>query len=320
MKKYLFMALAAFAFVSCSNEFDANEGAATNVKGKRIEYNVYAGAASRGTIIGTLDSLKVNGNGYFVWANYYNGTTDTTVKVSESIVWDKTESKWGTSGFFWPAEDISFYFYAPQNAFDAAANVFGNQAKKKAEYLYMQPAAAGNQIDILYGAPQVNKNSATGTVNVALTHVMSHITFKVKSGPNNATGVQVSSIAFKGLLPVSGTMDFKATDADYFWKTDTVMQDTVYRPGTIATPILDKSDFTNVIQPGQDLFIIPSKATNITVEVNFQAENRNWTKSVDIPGQEFAIGQSYEIRLTLDADRIQYSIATVEPWAAATQL
>ncbi|MBR6286304.1 MAG: fimbrillin family protein [Bacteroidaceae bacterium] len=315
MKKYLFMALAAFAFVSCSNEFDANEGAATTAKGKRIEYNVYAGAASRGTIIGNIDSLQVHGDGYYVWANYYNGTTDTTTKVTEEIVWNKTESKWGTSGFFWPAEDISFYFFAPQNALS-----LNNSALKKAEYLYSQPAAAGNQIDILYGTPQVDKNSATGTVNVTLTHVMSHITFKVKSGPNNTTGVQVSSIAFRGLLPTSGTMDFKATAAANFWKNDTVMQDTVYRPGTIATPILDKDNFTNVIQPGQDLFIIPSKATNITVEVNFTAESRNWTKSVDIPGQEFAIGNSYEIRLTLDADRIQYSVATVDPWGTPTTL
>jgi len=318
MKKYLFMALAAFAFVSCSNDFDANEGAATTENGKRIEYDVYAGAASRGSIIADLEALQEGGHGYHVWANIINANVDTTTYLNRDNVY--VSDAWVTGADIWPVQPLAFYFYAPETAL-----TLDNDQHRKAEYRYSQPEAPGNQKDILYGTPVTGKTSGTGAVNVALTHVMSHITFKAKAGPNvPGAGLVISSIALKGQFATAGTMDFKAANSATFWK-DTVMQDTVYRPGTVSSSVSNKVDYTNVLQTGdspQDLFIIPCTVPALTIEVNYTASGRNWTKSFTVNNQEFAIGQSYEIRLTLDVDLITYTISneTFGSWGTATEV
>jgi hypothetical protein len=313
MKKYLFMALAAFAFVSCSNDFDANEGAATAAKGNRIEYNVYTGAASRGTIIADFDAFKDGENGYRVWANIYKkNPNDTLIFVEDNNVWNKTNGSWdigANASKVWPDSALNFYFYAPHTALTLT-----DADKKKAEYIYSQPEGPANQKDILYGAPVLNKKSGMGAVNVQLTHVMSHIAIKAMAGTNvPGGGLVISSIALKGQFATSGTMDFKAAQADNFWK-NTVTQDTVYRPGTVNSSVSSKTVFNNVLQNGQDMFIIPCTVPALTIEVNFTSDGKNWTKEYTVNNQVFAIGQSYEIRLTLDVDLITYTIENIGFW------
>lgn len=304
MKKYLFLALAAFAFASCSNDSEVDVPTAAKT-GKVIKFDVYAGSATRGQII-TTDSLKTVDGGFTVWAK----SCDTLYFPTCDYLFNKSASAWAGPLQIWPdTAKVNFFFVAP-------AGVLGGitPADQLAEtFTYNLPTSVDNLKDILWGLPQKNKTFTSSSLPVTLTHAMSHITFKVKVSADVDSAV-LNSISMSGLFATQGKMNFGAGSSETFW-TDTVCTMREYSPTPMIKQIKNKSDFVDACQPTQDLFIIPCRMEAPKLTVSYKTFGRTFTKELTLPSQVFTIGQSYQIQLIIDVKTVKFDVTEVPAWA-----
>lgn len=261
MKKILFLAMAAVAMVSCSqNEEIENAGQQAEIK-----FGTVVKASTKAAVISDL-----TGTDGFMVSAYNTGATTKDAVLSTAFIDNKLVSHstgaWDIADgpYYWPLNDfVQFFAYAK----DVNATNYVVASSATAPTVdYTVVAAAADQKDFVV-AKLLNQQKATTAVTLPFTHALTQVNFSVKA-KNAALKYVVTNVGISGLYS-KGTYAF----ADGAW-TNTGTADASYTypiSATAADVTVTGADAKKLDTTNGALMLMPQKMsadTKITISYN----------------------------------------------------
>ena len=315
MKKILFLAMAAAAMVSCSqNEEFENAGQKAEIK--------FQSVVKAGTKAAVITDLK--GTGGFKVSAYNTRATESGAVLPEAFIKDKSVSyneettKWDIAGgpYYWPMDDyVQFFGYL--DVANATYSLDANATYPKVAYKIAE--AAADQKDFVVAKLEGQKK-ADAAITLPFTHALTQVNFSVKAG-NSALTYKVTDIKISGLYS-AGTYSFDDgkwstsgdANASYTYPLSTTEEDV-----TVSGTTEKKLDTT-----GGALMLMPqdmTAATNITISYEVYQGNEKINaltdSKIELNGKtNWAAGTNirYTLTLTSEGATIDFN-PTVDPWA-----
>jgi hypothetical protein len=205
-KNLLFLAMAAVALASCSND-ETTEVNQSLADANAISFRTNLNNATRATSL-ALSSLETNG--FYVTATYVSGHTlyfgNQLFKLNSAIwkPYDTSASAFKT--IYWPstgADILDFHAYAPNNAQLVVSNENVATLNGCPEYTVTPAAAAASQVDFIY-ATLTGQDYENTSMALTFNHKESQVSIKLKnsdSGLNfTVDEVAVCNIAQSGVF------------------------------------------------------------------------------------------------------------------------
>ena len=256
-KKLFFLAVAAVALASCSN--DETIASQANSEANEISFRSYVSTPTRATYTagvktGTTFSANDEIN---VWAT--KGTTPTAFFNNATFIYNTTSGFTSNPVYYWPATvDAStnkLDFYASYGADQTAAGVVADFA----------PSTSGTHYDLLTANLAVTSKPAAGAAAGALAfkHALSQIEVKVKNLSESLEFV-VSGVKI-GYVAMDGTCTF--TSGSPVWSSVTV-------PTSASTNIYSQTVSNQVVSSAE--------AVALTGVTNWMIVPQNLTLSTGI--------------------------------------
>lgn len=337
MKKHLFYLAAAVVAMSSCTESEVVEIS----QSKAIGFDSYVGNTTRAEQEGqTLDVLKEEGNGFYVFGAYKEGENDPTIvfdghNSSSHVTWREDEKgngkSWGYSPVnFWLERGIyKFGAYAPKlnitPTFDYATN----------EMTFSKFEATDGKTDLLVAA--ANKDGISGAaptmVSFAFKHALSKVRFTFIDGWRNDVKLVISNIQLINVIS-TGTL---VTPADL--QEGTSVQTKDWTIGTTTANYTDEGATLTQLNTKHlfDNFVIPQEipeakegSQNLALVFTAVVSNPNGTEiakkeNITVPVSigkgvtEWLPGNAYNYTLTISGktfglNPIQFDNITVEKW------
>lgn len=189
-KKLFFLAVAAVAFASCSN--DETIASQANSQANEISFRPLMQNVTRAT---SLNKTSLETNGFYVTATFTSGHTS---YFADQLYKQKTAVPecWapytGTAftAIYWPstgADILDFHAYAPSQTDNAQLSVSNTNVATLngcPEYTITPATAAASQMDFLY-ASAPGKDSQDGSLPLTFAHKESQISIQLKNTDAN---------------------------------------------------------------------------------------------------------------------------------------
>lgn len=317
MKKILFLAMAAAAMVSCSqNEEFENAG-----KQAEIKFQSLVKAGTKATVIttGTLDKFAVSA--------YNTGATETGAKLSDPFINNKTVSydqnavKWNIADgpYYWPMDD-NVQFFAYLNVDGATYSLDADASYPQVAYTIA--ATAADQKDFVVAKLEGQKK-AEGAITLPFTHALTQVNFSVKAGNEKLT-YKVTGIKISGLYS-AGIYSFDKGE----WTTTGAADASYTYPLSIteADVTVTGAEAKSLTITNGALMLLPqamTASTNITI--SYEVYNGG-TKidaltdsKIELNGKtDWAAGTNIRYTLTLSSEGATIDFTpVVNPWANET--
>jgi hypothetical protein len=192
-----FVAIAATATVSCTQDEELFSSNVKNPEGDAVEFGTYLSTApeSRASVM-DLPALKEKGFGVF---GYYTGTEDYNVTTpnhtpnfmyNQEVTWKGDDADGGVWQYapvkYWPnnpLEKVSFFAYAPYIETPGATGITAftsNTTVGDPKLSFKMDENVDNQVDLLYcnNAMDLNKQTIAQKVELRFKHALSRVRFK----------------------------------------------------------------------------------------------------------------------------------------------
>lgn len=315
MKKILLAAVAALAFVGCTQNEEIEK------LGDKAEIKV-------GTVVrsGTRAAVTTDDNfkNFTVYA-YTANTEDITTTgkglgnaYMNGIAYSKSDAGWTTTGgtFYWPLNKVMQFFAYPSPTTPVVTTYQAPEVGYP-HFSFAVAAKAEDQTDLVVANETVNARPSDNKLLLTFKHILTRINFSYKPEDTNytytITGIKINSVSggtakytfdtTAGVWDVTG-----ATSTDYTYPIE--MGSTADKDGFLA---LDKSDGS--------LMLLPQSVADKTIEITYKTERGGYiyfddTKTVTLPtGSTWGIGQNIRYKLTLPVGAEAISIDTkVSDW------
>lgn len=318
MKKFLFLAMAAAAMVSCSQ----NEEIENAAQKAEIKLGAVVKSSTRAEIIEssgfktfdvfaytTTDKLAAGG----AFNEFMNGITVTK---------DDTSGKWGYTDktYYWPLSGyVQFFSVVPQQTLTVSTSY------PKFEYTV---GAIDDQKDLL-AANLIDKDKSAGELKLPFCHLLTQVNFSIK-GENGFT-YTLTSLELVGVKE-KGTFTFDGTNTAGSWgDQEALPSSTPYKYTGSVKLISTGANTVNLETAGNALFmLLPQKidANAVTVKVTYSAEVTEGgqitadavTKEIAIPAVTWEKGKRvrYTLILANDASSIAFGEPDWGDWSDAT--
>lgn len=320
MKKlFLFLAIAAIGFASCSD--DQIDDSPSN---SRIGFK---------TMIGKNGNLKVaellNANfADFKVSAYYTGATPMGAAVSlqkylSNISVTKPAATWIYSNdYYWPATG-NLQFFAYRGTLDAP---LAETSTGYPTFDYTVKAVA-SQEDLIV-AEGIDKTIAVPTVPFTFSHALTQINFSVKGAVAGPT-YRIKKIELKNVVN-KGTFKYGADFAAASWTPSAILADKAnyvyYNDATTGTLVnTSLVSFGNGNPLSTALMLLPQTSANFVIEVTYDVEiegidiKENKVATITLPSTTWNKGKKirYNLTVPVEGTRIEFT-ATVSPWETET--
>lgn len=327
MKKHLFYLAAAVVAMSSCTESEVIEIS----QSKAIGFDSYVGNTTRAEQEGqTLDVLKEEGNGFYVFGAYKEGTNSPTTvfdghNSGSHVTWNGESWAYSPVNFWLEGGIYKFGAYAPKlditPTFDYDTN----------KMTFTNFVAADGKTDLLVAAAKKDgiSGSAPTMVSFAFKHALSKVRFTFIDGWRNDVKLVISNIQLtnvkstgtlvtpedlqEGISVQAKNWDVKATTANYTDGGTTLTQlNATYLFDNFVIPQGIEEDgnlalvFTAVVSNPNGTEI--AKKENITVPVSIGKDVAAW-----LPGNAY----NYTLTIsgkTFGLNPIQFDNITVEKW------
>lgn len=320
MKKILFLAMAAAAMVSCSqNEEFENAGQKAEVK-----FGAIVKSSTRATIVKNADFKKFTVYGFKTGDKMTTtpAPTRTAFMDGVTVTKDATTSKWGYTGnpYYWPTTGyVQFFSVVPA----PAAGIAVGDGYPSFDYTV---PVIGDQEDLL-AANLTDKDKTAGDLQLPFNHLLTQVNFSIK-GENGftytLTELELIGVKDKGTFTFDGT----ATAGGWSGHTVSATPSTVYKytgsvelisDGTNSTKLDTESDALFMLLPQsitQDAVIVKVTYSAQTTAAPVQITADNVKKEVAIPAGTWEKGKSvrYTLNLTSDASQVTFGEPVWSEW------
>lgn len=237
-------------------------------------------------------------------ATSYNAATPYMSNVE--VEKDATYWKHATDSYYWPKEgDLKFACYSPYEF--GSGTVSADATDGVAFTDFTTTADLDKQVDLM--TSKVSAGLTAGPVNVPFQHLLSQITFTVKTdkeyGPyDKVDSFKVNSITFTvksqaDYVPATGNWSYRDIDLTY---------------NTLgAEYYITKNG--SIQKLGTPVMIIPQDAVEITVNytIDYDGDNVVTTDAKYTPTEKWNKNTIYTYNITIGLDEILFS-PVVEPW------
>ena len=330
MKKHLFYLAAAVVAMSSCTESEVVEVS----QSKAIGFDSYVGNTTRAEQEGqTLDVLKKEGNGFYVFGKYQEGTNSPTTvfdgtSENSHVTWNGESWAYSPVNFWLERGTYKFGAYAPKlgitPTFDYATN----------QMTFTDFVAADGKTDLLVAAAQEDGiiGSAPTMVKFAFKHALSKVRFTFIDGWRNDVKLVISSVKLvsvksTGTLVTPATLQAGTPVQAGNWEVKTATAD-YEDAGATLTQLNATYLFDNFVIPQT---INDALALKFTVVVNnpngtsikLDADG-NTIKTITVPVStggvtEWEPGNAYNYKLTISGNTfglkpIQFEATVVEDW------
>ena len=253
-----------------------------------------------------------------------DGTVNKTVKLNNVLV-EYDNGMWKYSPLlFWPdgssSTTMSFVGYSA-NGIESNSGVEGLSNISKDGFTFTVPTDISKQVDLLATAYQANKslNNNGADVTMQFHHLLTRIGFKLQTSTDKQ--VAINSIALKGSMYTSATLDFD----DAIGNVTPVLKHSgnknlgengyVYL-NQVKTFTQGATTKTSILE-NQYLMILPhtvGQNDNVRVEVEYTIGSKTKQSTVEIPaGFDFKAGFAYEFILKISTSSITFDV-TEKDW------
>lgn len=316
MKKFLFLAMAAAAMVSCSQ----NEEIENATQNAEIKFGAVVKTSTRADIVTSagFEQFKVYG---FKTSGKIGADVDRTAFMNGVLVSkDKTTSKWTYEGaYYWPGTDlVQFFSVVPDVAISAG--------KGYPTFNYTV-GTIDTQKDLV-AANLIDKGKTSGELKLPFSHLLTQVNFSIK-GDKDFT-YTLTNLELVGVKDV-GTFTFNGSATAGTWTSVTSSAAPAKYEFT-GTKTLVSTAGTEVVKledENTSLFMLlpqPIDGTNVKVKVTYSAKlttdaNQvtvdNETKVIELPNNTWEKGKRirYTLNLTSDGSNIVFSAPAWEDWA-----
>ena len=315
MKKILFLAMAAAAMVSCSqNEEFENAGQQAEVK--------------FGTVVkaGTKAAITTNDN-FSEFAVTAYRTTGTMAEVAQlstvfmpniAVKQNAGKTAWEYTGtYYWPLTDkIQFFATAPAQTLAAGAKY------PKFDYTIKEVATQED----LVAANLIDKVKNDGEIIFPFQHLLTQVNFTIKGATPDFT-YTVSKLVIKGAKD-KGTFTFDGTANVGGWNDQVASEPApiyTHEASVSVAPTTALPDTEVKLETtGNALFMLmPQDLTSVTLDITYTAAptdspsdyTYNNTKTVNLTGT-WGMAQNirYTLALTTDASPVKFGTPEVGGW------
>lgn len=310
MKKILFAAVAALAFVGCTqNEEIDNLGSKAEVNFKTIVSKTTRVAPM---VTDNFATFKVNA--------YNTEAVDmaTTTSLAKSFMSDVTATNntgtWGIDKgpFYWPMSDkIQFFAYSP------ATNVTGYAAATGYPSFNYKIQTVDKQEDLLVAKLENATKTSNGTtgVNLAFAHVLTQVNFSAEL--EAGATYKVTKIDILGVND-EGTFTYGAANATGAWSATTGNASYQYAGNYNATATDNVVNFSTV---DNALMVLPQTlSADAKIAITYSVVKGGsttfaGTKEVSLSGQKWEMGKNlrYTLKLASNAAEVTFK-PTVNEW------
>lgn len=314
MKKFLFLAMAAAAMVSCSqNEEIENAAQKAEIKLKSVV------KGSTKAAITTTDNLKE----FKVEAYKTSGVMGADVALGNdkfmNVTVAKTDGTWGYGGTtYWPLSGkVQFFATAPSQTLTVPASGYPT-------FSYTIANSDGTSQEDLVAANEIDKDKNGGDVNFVLKHLLTQVNFSIK-GETEGFTYTVTNVVIKGVKN-QATFKFDGTATVGGWNNLSGSGEYTHSiQHTVAPTTADKEQTTNFETANNALFmLIPQTLSGATLEITYKAAPTDAptaytfdnTKTLNLTGN-WDMGHSvrYTLSLSNDASPIKLGYK-VDAWGA----
>lgn len=325
MKKlFLFVAIAALGFASCSEEsFDGNNDNSS----KKIQFKTMVGK-NNNLKVTELTTAGLQSSGFTVTALNsalldFDGSNGYTSYISQLPVTYGTS--WTYSGtYYWPEDSykLSFFAYGGDAVTSWAATT-----PSFPSFSYTIKSDASTQKDLV-AAMQLNKTNMATALALDFKHILTQVNFSIK-GQVSGLKYVVKKIEIIGAKS-SGTYTYNATTGE--WSSQAGTADYTYFDGSVTPTTIDynTASFTSFGDGGvgaKALMLMPQDNTGVKIKVTYDIVNTggSFVKENKVAEYTFASGTwtlgtkiRYNITLPVATNMITLS-ATVSGWGTETQ-
>ncbi|MCD8183469.1 MAG: fimbrillin family protein [Bacteroides sp.] len=317
MKKILFLAMAAAAMVSCSqNEEFENAGQKAEIK-----FGTVVKSGTRAVITTDANFTEFVVNAYRTTGDMADATALSEEFMPATTV-TKTGKVWGyTETYYWPLTDkIQFFATAP-------GQTLATEGTKFPKFDYTIKGVA-EQEDLI-AANVIDKSKTSDAITFPFRHLLTQVNFTIKGATSEYT-YTVSKLVIKGAKD-KGTFTFDGTENVGAWTALTASEpapEHLYEGEVSVAPTAESPNEEKAFETdGNALFMLmPQDLSNVTLDITYAVAKTttpndyiyNDTKTVNLTG---AWGMAQNIRYTLvltnDASPVTFGTHTIGGWADA---
>lgn len=325
MKKFLFLAMAAAAMVSCSQ----NEEIENAAQKAEIKLGTVVSNTTRADVT-DLTELQKADVGFTVYA-YNSGATEfatvTATDMSTFINGKKatfSNSAWDIEDgpYYWPLTD-NIHFFAYGNPGTGTLNYAGPAGSNKYPTLTYTVAGVDAQTDLVVASitDQTKTKSSSG-VTLKFAHILTQINFNVKAGDSNTYKLKTLSISG---VKNKGTYDFGKGAWEAQEGTATYAH-TITAEGIEATTSGTSIASAWMLMPQE----MPATEGTVSINVSYDIYDTNSkliaevsSTAIDLKGtQAWEPGKKvlYTLTLTNQAVKVSLSVPEFDGWKNETNV
>lgn len=307
MKKFLFLAMAAAAMVSCSQ----NEEIENAAQKAEIKLGTVVKAGTRAAVVTNDNFTEFKVSAYIVDdANVASNGLGAAYIPGVLYQGNKTAGWTPESGsYYWAPGKMQFFAYPKDVAdFDAGATGYPT-----CTFNIEATAAAQKDIVVAHVVDAVKPVSG-GDLTLTFKHILTRINFSYKP-EKDGYNYTVSQIVIKGVGGGSATYTFnKENDGKGAWGDPSTASVDYEYPVKMATTATD--GYYALEGEGAPLMLLPQSVVGKTIEVTYKTEKDgttffNDTKVVTLPANStWGIGQNIRYKLTLPVGAEEIKLQT----------
>lgn len=312
MKKILFLAMAAAAMVSCSqNEEFENAG-----KQAEIKFQSLVKAGTKATVIttGTLENFTVNA--YKTTGKMATDAALIGFMTNLAVTKDKTTNEWKYEGiYYWPTSDNLQFFATstgqtltkPEKGYPNFTYTVGEQSTQK---------------DLIAASVLDASKTVNTKVEFTFQHLLTQVNFSIKGDLKDCV-YKVTELELTGVKSTA-TYTFAEINVGDWGNPDTAVGTYKWTGTASVTPTTDAlTETTDIVVTGKEgealFMLLPQTLSGVKLNITYSATPKNNSeatftgkKSIDLD-QVWAKGQSvrYTLKLTSDATSIGFSVKEV---------
>ena len=287
-----YLALLLIACLSCNNDPmpDAPKG----------KYPILFRCSDETRAVATVDSMKVDGNGFDVYA-YFKTTTGANESFAKNVIWNDSEGMWLYEGIEYWIPGATYWFKAvyphgiatvDNSNSTQAVTITGYEISNQYDILVAETDREGLEATLEDQAP------TTGSVvSLQFQHLLANVTIKIKAEIN----VTINDVSLK-FVPVKGSY----TNGIWSYTTQ----------GNIEKISLNKElnssnkEFQDVTDGG--FLVFPNSTDGAKLYV--RTSDKSYDLELPATLNEWVAGTKYTYTLTIKQNDIHFDEPTVEEW------
>lgn len=312
MKKFLFLAMAAAAMVSCSQ----NEEIENAAQKAEIKLGTVVKAGTRATVVTNDNFNEFKVSAYIAKDADVTSQGLGTAYIPGALYSGSKAGGWTTTSgsYYWAPGKMQFFAY-PSDVTDFNAGATGYPT-----CTFNIEATAAAQKDIVVAhVVDAEKPASGGDLTLTFKHILTRINFSYKP-EQDGYDYTVSEIVIKGVGGGSATYTFNnENNGKGAWgNPGTASVDYKY-PINMATTAID--GYYALEGEGAPLMLLPQSVVDKTIEVKYETKKGetvffSGTKVVTLPANStWGIGQNirYKLMLPVGAEEIKLKTEVEEP-------